>query len=69
VPAAGLYRALLAFDPAPATAVPIADAERLATWLSAGHRSAAAALLTAGTRIPQEAVGRDLADTLDSWLT
>jgi hypothetical protein len=68
--AAGLYDALLAVAaPQPGQRrVPPAAAAEAARWLDPRHRERAISVLTAGTRLAQEAVGLRHLLTHDAWL-
>jgi hypothetical protein len=68
-PAEGLYRLLLQLDvrgQAPRRIEQL-DAERRVSWLPAGSRLQVADILTAGSRLAQEATGAVLLGRDDSW--
>lgn len=68
-PAHGLYQLLLQQDvrgPAPRPVEPL-DAERRVSWLSTTVRRSIADILTAGTRLAQEATGTLLLRRDNSW--
>lgn len=69
-PANGLYDALLTVAaPQPAQRqVPPAAAAEAARWLDPRHRERAISVLTAGTRLAQEAVGLQHLLAYDAWL-
>jgi hypothetical protein len=68
-PAVGLYRALLASPYRRVGAVVDAEnAEARVAWLPSELRSAAVALLTGGTWVPQEAVSLEVLAGLSDWV-
>lgn len=68
LPAEGLYQVMLSRPPQDGGPPPGGQrAETLTSWLPESLRDAAAALLTAGHRIPQEATGRRLLHGTGQW--